>query len=88
MSFIRQHKFLSALLLVISVFILSVITLIIFAEPIIRSLTESKGGEKLGREFAIDGPLKIDWRWRNTKIHAEKIAPWKCGRICGTEYGD
>lgn len=37
-----------------------------------RKLTQT-GSTRLGRELVIKGPLDIDWKWRNTTVHAEDI---------------
>jgi AsmA family protein len=72
-SFVRRHKIISALLAVLAALIFLLILVVIFAEPIIRSLTQSKGSEQLGRPLVIDGAFDIDWHWGYTKVHAEKI---------------
>jgi len=75
MSFsrIRQHKILTALSAIVVIFLLAIIAIVLFSEPLIKSLTETKGGEKIGRELKIDGDFKIHWHWIYTAVHAEKI---------------
>lgn len=46
---------------------------VIFAEPIIKALTNDKGSEKLERQLAIEGELNIRWGWAYTQVHVEKI---------------
>lgn len=70
---IRHHKILTATSVVVLTLLIVIAGLLIFSEPIIKSLTERKGGEKLGRELVIDGAFKIQWHWIYTQIHAEKI---------------
>jgi uncharacterized protein involved in outer membrane biogenesis len=70
---IRHHKILTAISVVVFILLIVIAGLLIFSEPIIKSLTERKGGEQLGRELVIDGAFKIHWHWVYTQIHAEKI---------------
>lgn len=70
---IRQHKILTALIAIVVIFLLAIIAIVVFSEPLIRSLTETKGGEKIGRELKIDGDFNIRWHWTYTEVHAEKI---------------
>jgi len=70
---VRRHKILTAVSIIILVFLMVIIGLLLFSEPIIKSLTERKGSEKLGRELVIDGAFKIHWHWSFTQVHAEKI---------------
>lgn len=70
---IYQHKILATFGAIVVVLLLTISGLIIFSEPLLRALVESKGGGKIGRELAIDGELSIDWHWTYTYIHAEKI---------------
>lgn len=70
---IYQHKILATLGVIVVVLLLTISGLIIFSEPLLKALVESKGGGKMGRELAIDGELSIDWHWTYTHIHAEKI---------------
>lgn len=72
-SFIRRHKIISALVAVALALLLVLLLMVIFAEPLIRSLTERKGSEQLGRELRIEGAFNIDWHWGYTRVHAEKI---------------
>lgn len=72
-GFVRRHKIISALLALIFVLLLVVVLVIIFAEPLIRSLTETNGSKQLGRELRIEGAFDIDWHWGYTHVHAEKI---------------
>lgn len=70
---IRRHKILSLVGAIFLVLFLLISAVILFSEPIIRSLMQSKGGEKLERELVIDGEFDIDWHWTYTSVHAEKI---------------
>lgn len=70
---IRQHKILTALLALVAILLLAIIAIVVFSEPLIRHLTETKGGEKIGRELKIDGAFHIRWHWSYTQVHAEKI---------------
>ncbi len=69
----RQHKILTAISAVFAIIILGIFILVVFSEPIIRSFTNHKAGGKIGREFAIDGDLDINWDWNKTRVRAEKI---------------
>ena len=71
--FLRQHKFLAALGLVAGVLLLAIVLIIIFSEPIVRSLTENQGSKRLGRELVIAGELDIDWHFTHTDVYAEAI---------------
>ena len=71
--FLRQHKLLAALGLVVSVLLLAIVLIIIFSEPIVRSLTENQGSKRLGRELVIAGELDIDWHFTHTDVYAEDI---------------
>lgn len=74
MSFqIRQHKILTVISAILAILVLGVAFIVIFSEPLIRSFTNHKAGGKIGREFAIEGPLDINWDWNKTRVHAEKI---------------
>src|SRR5688572_27603146 len=44
----------------------------LFGESMLRSYLQGDGSARLGRSFAVEGPLHISWRW-NTRVHAEKI---------------
>ncbi len=72
-GFVRRHKIVSALLAIVFALLLAVVLVIIFAEPLIRSLTENKGSKELGRELRIEGAFNINWHWGYTQVHAEKI---------------
>lgn len=69
----RQHKILTAISAVFALLFLGVVILVLFSEPLIRSFTNHRAGGKIGREFAIDGALDINWDWNKTRVHAEKI---------------
>lgn len=69
----RQHKLLAALGIFIGVLLLALILIIIFSEPLVRSLTESQGSKRLGRELVIAGDLDIDWHFTHTDVHVEKL---------------
>lgn len=71
--FFRQHKFLTALAILAGLLLLALILIIIFSEPLLRSLTESQGSKRLGRELAIEGDLRVDWHFTHTKVHAEQL---------------
>lgn len=73
LSRIRQHKILTALGAIVVILLLALIAIILFSEPLIRSITETKGGEKIGRELKIDGAFNIHWHWIYTEVRAEKI---------------
>jgi AsmA family protein len=70
---IRNHKILTAIGAIFFTLILAIILVVVFAEPIIKSLTNEKGSETLDRELAIDGDLDIRWHWIYTEVHVEKI---------------
>ena len=75
MSFqtIRRHKILTFFAAIIFIMVLAILFIVVFSEPLIKSFTEKKGSEKLGRELAIEGPFHIHWHWVYTEVHAEKI---------------
>lgn len=60
----------ASLLLII---VLALALLIYYSEDIVRSVTKSQGSKHLDRELTIDGALDIQWRWRDTRVHAENI---------------
>jgi AsmA family protein len=70
---IRNHKILSAIGAIFLILVLTMVLVVIFAEPIIKSLTNEKGSEKLGRQLAIEGDLDIRWGRAYTQVHVEKI---------------
>jgi len=70
---IRHHKILTIISAIFLTLAIVIAGLLIFSEPIIKSLTESKGGKKLGRELVIQGDFKIHWHWGYTQVHASKI---------------
>lgn len=72
-GFVRRHKILSLLLAILAALVLAVVLVMVFAEPLIRSLTESKGSQQLGRELRIEGAFTIDWHWGYTQVHATNI---------------
>ncbi len=51
----------------------AVLFFLFLPESWLRSIAGGKGSSAIGREFAIDGPLDIDWDWTTPAIHAEKI---------------
>ena len=67
------HKFLIALAVLASLLVLTIILVILFSEPLVRSLTENQGSKRLGRELAIEGDLDIQWHWTYTSVHAKKL---------------
>jgi uncharacterized protein involved in outer membrane biogenesis len=59
---------------IIFLLILAVIGLVFFfPENFVRSTLGAQASSKIGREFAIDGPLHIDWDWTTPHVHAEGI---------------
>ncbi|WP_310071930.1 AsmA family protein [Cellvibrio fibrivorans] len=60
----------AAAVLLISVSLLSVI---LFSESLLRALIEVKGSQFLEREVAVDGKIKVEWHWAYTHIHVEKL---------------
>jgi len=70
---IRRHKILSAIGAIILLLALVVVLIVLFSEPIIKSMLEKKGGKALDRELVIDGDFKIRWHWGYTEVHADKI---------------
>ncbi len=69
----RQHKLLAALGIFMGMLLLALILIIIFSETLVRSLTESQGSKRLGRELVIAGDLDIDWHFTHTDVHIEKL---------------
>ncbi len=39
----------------------------------LRSMVNAKGSAALGREFAIDGDIKIDWDWTTPEVQVQKV---------------
>jgi uncharacterized protein involved in outer membrane biogenesis len=70
---IKRHKLLSAIFAIFLVLFIGIAILVIFSEIIVKSLTEKKGSEKLGRSLVIEGPLNIDWHWGYTQVNVERI---------------
>ncbi|WP_331350761.1 AsmA family protein [Cellvibrio sp. UBA7671] len=60
----------AAAVLLISVSLLSVI---LFSESLLRALIEVKGSQFLEREVAVEGKIKVEWHWAYTHIHVEKL---------------
>ncbi|HWV14030.1 MAG TPA: AsmA family protein [Cellvibrio sp.] len=52
---------------------LIILAIVLFAEPLIKSLSEKEGSARLDRELVIEGAFDIDWHWRYTRVHVEKI---------------
>lgn len=71
--YFRQHKLLTALVVLASVLLLVLFLIIIFSEPLLRSLTESQGSKRLGRELVIEGDLRVKWHFTYTQVHVEKL---------------
>ena len=69
----RHHKVLTAVSALLMILVIVFIGLLIFAEPIVKSLTERKGSKSLGRELIIEGDFNIDWGWKFTQVRADKI---------------
>jgi uncharacterized protein involved in outer membrane biogenesis len=69
----RHHKILTTVAACVFILLFVLVGLLIFSEPIIKSLTERKGSKSLGRELAIEGDFSIDWHWGYTQVRAEKI---------------
>jgi uncharacterized protein involved in outer membrane biogenesis len=44
-----------------------------------RELLQGKASPALGREFAVEGPLSVDWNWRAPRFRAEQV------RLANTE---
>ena len=64
-------KWLAILLVVV---ILSIAAFIVFLpEAWLRSVAGGKATDAVGREFAIDGPLKIRWHWDHAQVTARDI---------------
>lgn len=73
LTYIRHHKALTAFILFFALLLLALILLIIFSEPLVRSLVETQSSKRLGRELAIDGDLDIHWHLTYTSVHVEKL---------------
>lgn len=73
LNWIRRHKILSSIGVVLIIIVLLVSLIIIFSEPIVKSFLQKKGGEALARELVIEGDFKIKWHWTYTSLHAKKI---------------
>lgn len=67
------HKLVIVLAVLVSLFLLAIILIVLFSEPIVRSLTESQGSKRLGRELVIEGDLDIRWHWTHTSVHVEQL---------------
>src|SRR5690606_4544641 len=71
--YFRHHKWLALMAAVVGVVLLALLLIIIFSEPLLRSLTESQGSKTLGRELVIEGDLCVKWRIPYTHVHVEKL---------------
>jgi uncharacterized protein involved in outer membrane biogenesis len=71
--YFRHHKWLALMAAVVGVVLLALLLIIIFSEPLLRSLTESQGSKRLGRELVIEGDLRVKWRIPYTHVHVEKL---------------
>jgi len=69
----HRHKILTAVVAFIFILLIVLAGLLMFSEPIIKSLTERKGSKSLGRELVIEGDFAIDWHWGYTQVRVEKI---------------
>lgn len=67
-------RILGSLALFIFVIVLVGVGIILFVPShVIQQIAGSKGSTALGRDFAIDGPVTIDWDWTTPFIHINKI---------------
>ena len=48
-------------------------TLYMISGGLIRNMAGSKGSTALGRQFSIDGPIKVDWDWTTPDVHISGI---------------
>lgn len=67
------HKLFIALAVLASLVLLTIILIVLFSEPLVRSLSENQGSKHLGRELVIEGDLDIQWHWTYTSVHVEKL---------------
>lgn len=67
------HKIFIALAVLASLVLLAIILIVLFSEPLLRSLSENQGSKRLGRELVIEGDLDIQWHWTYTSVHVEKL---------------
>lgn len=58
---------------VVALFVVSVLCILLFSEPLLRALIEVKGSQTLGREISVDGAVKVDWHWGYTHINIENL---------------
>lgn len=58
--------------LVVLIFIAACL-LVLFPEKWFWPWVGDRGSAALGREFAVDGPIDIDWDWGTPRIRAEKV---------------
>lgn len=55
--------------------IAAVLLLVIAVNVLIKGdFIANQLGKRLDREFAIEGPMTIDWSWNEARIHAQKIS--------------
>lgn len=67
------HIFLYSGLTVLGIVFILVSALILFPEKWLKPLLGDRGSAALGREFAIDGGIDIDWNGMTPRISVEKI---------------
>ena len=71
-SRIRRHPILAAISILFALLIIFAVIIVIFAETIIKSIAQDKGGSVSEREFAID---EFDMKWgpRQVSVHATNV---------------
>jgi AsmA family protein len=67
-----KYRFLKAFGAIGAVLILLFAGIIVFGESMLRFYLSEGGSARIGRSFAVEGPLDISWRW-NTRVRAENV---------------
>ncbi|MDB5491008.1 MAG: hypothetical protein JWO78_857 [Micavibrio sp.] len=67
----RAMTIAGSVLLVLIIMMIGIV--FFFPENLVRHTLGAQASNKIGREFAIDGPFRIDWDWTTPRVHAEGI---------------
>lgn len=66
----------------LALFVALCIFVVVFLEDILRGQAGERVSGKIGRSFAIEGPLDVTWTWKGPRIVAEQV---RLGNIEGSE---
>jgi AsmA family protein len=70
---IRSSKIFIVITVIFLLLVFALVFIVLFSEPIIKSLMQHRGSAKLERQLTIEGAFHIDWHWGYTEVHAGKI---------------